>query len=230
MKQKLTILVLCLLVMFGCTNPEQEATGLYNQARLEALDNNKVEYEETLREVVKKYPQTSIAKEIISELEKIKVAREQKERMAATELKIKNDLKEMEEYWKNALLKNKAGSILLTGLEGKFIPNKTEGELFIINGTATNKYLKPKVSIKVNGSIFDKAGTLLLKQGAVCGNPISDEAAQKLSFAEIVKKMEKPMASNLKPGETISFSIVFRKLPKSLSEFVVNVGQVRSIL
>lgn len=120
------------------------------------------------------------------------------------------------------------GQITLTKLEGKFIQNEQAGELFLIRGEATNNYNEARAGIQVKGVIFDQNGKPLLQKTVFCGNPISDEELQSLSFAELEKLMGNQFGnglSNMKldRGQTIPFDIVFKELPQNLAEFSVKV-------
>ena len=121
-----------------------------------------------------------------------------------------------------------AGSIALTDLEGKFMQNEHIGEVFLIRGKAINNYATPRSAIQVKGIIFDQSGEQLLQKTVFCGNPISDQEVQTLSFNELEKMMGNQFGkelSNMKVNskQTIPFDIVFKDLPKNLAEFSVNV-------
>ncbi|MBN1956707.1 MAG: zinc-ribbon domain-containing protein [Desulfuromonadales bacterium] len=120
------------------------------------------------------------------------------------------------------------GQISLDNLEGKFIQNELAGELFLIRGEAINNYSEPRAAIQVKGVIFDPNGKPLLQKTVFCGNPISEEDLQARSFEELEKIMGNQFGQNLSnmkvnQGQTIPFDIVFKDLPKNLSEFSVKV-------
>ena len=120
------------------------------------------------------------------------------------------------------------GQISLENLEGKFVQNEQSGELFLIRGEAINNYSEPRAAIQVKGVIFDPNGKPLLQKTVFCGNPISEDELQALSFAELEKIMGNQFGqelSNMKvnEGQRIPFDIVFKDLPKNLSEFSVKV-------
>jgi len=120
------------------------------------------------------------------------------------------------------------GKIALTNLEGKFIQNQEAGELFVIRGKATNNYGEPRAAIQVKGVIFDQNGNPLLQKTIFCGNPISDQELQTLSFSKLEEMMRNQFGKSLNnmkvnSKEAIPFVIAFRDLPKNLSEFSVDV-------
>ena len=120
------------------------------------------------------------------------------------------------------------GQVTLEQLEGKFIQNEQDGEFFLIRGKAINKFSEARAAIQVKGVIFDQNGKPLLQKTVFCGNPIDDEKLQSLSFLELEKIMGNQFGnelSNMKIAsqESIPFDIVFKDLPKNLSEFSVKV-------
>lgn len=120
------------------------------------------------------------------------------------------------------------GRISLANLEGRFVQNKQAGELFLIRGEAINDFSEPRAGIQVKGVIFDPNGKPLLQKTVFCGNPISEQDLQTLSFTELEKMMGNQFGaelSNMKieKGQSISFDIVFKDLPQNLSEFSVKV-------
>ncbi len=121
------------------------------------------------------------------------------------------------------------GQILLTDLEGKFVNNQEDGELFVISGVATNNYREPRASIQVKGIIFDQNGVQLLQKTIFCGNPITDQELQTLPFSKLEEMMRNQFGKamdNMKVNykETIPFVIAFNDLPKNLSEFSVTIA------
>ncbi len=126
-----------------------------------------------------------------------------------------------------------AGQITLVDLEGKFIQNEQVGEMFLIRGKAVNNFSEPRAAIQVKGIIFDQNGKPLLQKTVFCGNPIPDDKLQALSFEELEKIMGNQFGeglSNMKIAskQSIPFDIVFKDLPKNLSEFSVKVTSSKS--
>jgi predicted Zn finger-like uncharacterized protein len=120
------------------------------------------------------------------------------------------------------------GVIRPTNLQGSFMTNQQEGEIFVIRGTAINEYREARAAIQVKGVIYDKNGKALLQKTIFCGNPISDDDLRKLPYSKMEEIMGNQFGAslanlNVTTGQSIPFTIVFRNLPKSLSEFVVEV-------
>jgi hypothetical protein len=125
------------------------------------------------------------------------------------------------------------GQITLVGLEGKFIQNEQSGELFLIRGKAINNFDEARSAIQIKGVILDQNGKPLLQKTVFCGNPINDQKLQTLSFLELEKIMGNQFGkglSNMKidSKQSIPFDIVFKDLPKNLSEFSVKVTSSKS--
>jgi predicted Zn finger-like uncharacterized protein len=118
------------------------------------------------------------------------------------------------------------GDINLKNLQGSFITNRKDGELFVIHGVAINNFNEAQAAIQVKGVIFDKDGNQLLQKTIFCGNPISESDLRKLPYSKMEEIMGNQFGEslanlNVTPNQSIPFTIVFRKLPKTLSEFVV---------
>lgn len=121
------------------------------------------------------------------------------------------------------------GDIRLKNLQGSFITNHKEGELFVIQGIAVNNLSEAQAAIQVKGIIFDKSGKQLLQKTIFCGNPISDNDLRKLPYSKMEEMMGNQFGEslanlNVTQNQSIPFTIVFRNLPKTLSEFVVEVA------
>ncbi len=120
------------------------------------------------------------------------------------------------------------GQISLNNLQGSFINNQETGELFVIRGEAINQFNEPRASIQVKGVIFDANGKPLLQKTIFAGNPISDQELRSLPFNKLEELMGNQFGQslsnmNVNTEQAIPFTIVFRDLPKNLSEFSVNV-------
>ena len=126
------------------------------------------------------------------------------------------------------------GQITLSKLEGKFIKNKHGGDFFLIHGEATNTFPQARAAIQVKGVIFDQNGKPLLQKTVFCGNPISLQELQSLSFSELEKIMGNQFGkdlSNMKidSNKAIPFDIVFKDMPQNLSEFSVKVTSSEAV-
>ncbi len=120
------------------------------------------------------------------------------------------------------------GQIVLNNLQGSFVSNQETGELFVIRGEALNQFSEPRASIQVKGVIFDAEEKPLLQKTIFAGNPISDQDLRSLPYSKIEELMSNQFGQslsnmNVNTDQAIPFAIVFRDLPKTLSEFSVDV-------
>ena len=203
---RLVALLLCCLVLFACSNPEEEATAQYNEARLAKVDGKIDDYEAALRLLVEKYPQTKTASTAISELEEIKAEK------AALALMRKLSQERAEQ-----------GMVVIKKLKGSFVKNSQAGELFVIYGEATNTGLKDKADAKLIGRIFNNNNEIVKEQIASAGVFFDEETLKTKSILLMLKEMERGKGPVLKSNSPQPFTIVFDNLGKDIKEFSVNV-------
>ncbi len=121
-----------------------------------------------------------------------------------------------------------AGEIRLSDLNGSFVTNDETGQLFVIQGRATNAFPEARSAIAVKGVLYNKSGKALLQQTVFSGNPLNEDALHSLPFAKIEERMNNQFGDSLSnlnvgPGKAIPFTIVFKNLPSDLAEFTVEV-------
>lgn len=126
------------------------------------------------------------------------------------------------------------GQITISNQEGKFIKNEHNGDFFLIHGEVINNFSQPRAAIQVKGVIFDQNGKPLVQKTVFCGNPISLQELQTLSFVELEKIMGNQFGkdlSNMKidSKKMLPFDIVFKDLPQNLSEFSVEVTSSEAV-
>jgi predicted Zn finger-like uncharacterized protein len=124
-----------------------------------------------------------------------------------------------------------APSVLLkpVDLQGSFVKNRKEGRLFVIQGQVRNEAGEARSAIAVKGVLYDGKDGVLLQRTVFCGNPLSLDELRSMSFAEIVERMNNQFGDslanfNVPPGKTISFTIVFNRLPEGLASFDVKLS------
>ena len=120
------------------------------------------------------------------------------------------------------------GRIAVRNAQASFHPNQEAGELFVVNGEAVNSFRKPRASIQVRVSIFDKNGNVLLRKTAYCGNRLSKEQLATLSMEKIESIMNNQFGDSLsnlsvKPREAIGFVVAMANVPKEAADFGVEV-------
>jgi predicted Zn finger-like uncharacterized protein len=113
-------------------------------------------------------------------------------------------------------------------INGRFVSNKSAGDLFIITGKVKNPSNEAVSYIRVKGTLMKKnntkAGTLI----AYCGNIIPEETLKTGNISDITKQMGVKQGNqntnvNIKPGASVMFMLIFSNLPEDLSNFTVGV-------
>lgn len=120
------------------------------------------------------------------------------------------------------------GVIAIRNVTGTFVQNKEAGELLVLRGEAVNNFKKPRASIQVKGSLYDKAGNPLVTRTAYCGNDVAKEQLAVLPMAKIDEAMNNQFGDSLanlgvQPGKAIPFVVVFSAVPKEAADFAVHV-------
>ncbi|MCP4158645.1 MAG: DUF3426 domain-containing protein [Deltaproteobacteria bacterium] len=108
----------------------------------------------------------------------------------------------------------------------RYIINKHEDKLFVIEGKITNNYKDIRKYIKVVGKILDKDNTVLSDKVVYCGNVISDIDLANYKMEEIESKLNNKNGADeyidgIKPGAIIPFMVVFSDLPENMKRFSV---------
>lgn len=111
-------------------------------------------------------------------------------------------------------------------IEGRFVSNKSAGDLFIVTGKVNNPTNTAVSYIRVKGTLMKqnnaKAGTLI----AYCGNIIPEDILKSGNISDITKQMGVKQGNqninvNIKPGTSVRFMLIFSNLPEDLSNFTV---------
>lgn len=113
-------------------------------------------------------------------------------------------------------------------IDGRFVSNKSAGDLFIVTGRIKNPSNTPVSYIQVKGSLMTKknanAGTLI----AYCGNIIPEETLKSGNISDITRQMgvregNENTNVNIKPDASVMFMLVFSNLPEDMANFTVAV-------
>jgi Protein of unknown function (DUF3426). len=123
---------------------------------------------------------------------------------------------------------DKVKDIALRNVRQYYIPNEKAGNIFVVEGKAVNNFATPKERIKVEISLFDEKGHVLVSKQLLCGNTLSQFQLQVQSEEEINASLGSEvgiLTSNtfLKTGMDTPFMAVFFKPPDSVKEFGVKV-------
>jgi pilus assembly protein FimV len=114
-------------------------------------------------------------------------------------------------------------------VDSKFVPNAKTGKLFVITGRIKNGYSSSRRSIKIKGKLFTKGKTLTKTEIFFCGNVLSDMELSNMELVAIKKRLSNSLGDNksntgVKPGQELTFMIVFSDLPDNLEEFAIEVA------
>ncbi|PLX79402.1 MAG: hypothetical protein C0616_11400 [Desulfuromonas sp.] len=118
-------------------------------------------------------------------------------------------------------------------LSSYFVENQSVGQLFVIEGEITNNNSQPRSAISVKGTVYDDKGGTLREQIVFCGNPIGHENLTKMSFNKVEERMNNQFGellsnTDLKTGQAVPFTIVFKNLPQKVAEYSVIVADSRA--
>lgn len=123
-----------------------------------------------------------------------------------------------------------AAQIALENVRQYFVPNEKEGQLFIIEGKAVNRFPEARELIRLKASLYDKQGTEVASQEFMCGNVVSLYQLQVSSRQDIEQALAAKVGiltnnTNIQPGASVPFMVVFFKAPESVEEFGLEVIQ-----
>jgi pilus assembly protein FimV len=126
-----------------------------------------------------------------------------------------------------------AGNLKITPLgmtiTHKFVQNRADGDIFVIQGQVRNEYDHPRSYIKITAKLYVKGQALAKTATVYCGNVLSDSDLTNMDMAAINKHLQNRFGdnrSNIKvtSGKTVPFIIVFNRLPPDLDEYTVEVA------
>ncbi len=125
--------------------------------------------------------------------------------------------------------KDPAGILKLTttDINSKFIETENSDRLFVIEGKVHNGYSASRKMIRLQGKLFTKGKVLAKSEFAYAGVDVSDTELAHLPVTDIKKRLNSGIAqggsTNVMPGSTAKFIIVFSELPDDLDEFAIEV-------
>lgn len=121
-------------------------------------------------------------------------------------------------------------SIALENVRQYFVPNEKDGQLFIVEGKAVNNFPEARDHIRLRASLFDKGGNVVESMEFMCGNVVSLYQLQVSSRADIEKALSANVGilthnTNVQPGASVPFMVVFFHAPETVEEFGLEVIQ-----
>lgn len=126
-----------------------------------------------------------------------------------------------------------AAQIALENVRQYFVPNEKEGQLFIIEGKAVNRFPEAKELIRLKASLYDKQGQVVTSQEFMCGNVVTLYQLQVSSRQDIETALGAKVGilahnTNVQPGASVPFMVVFFGTPETVEEFGLEVVQSQS--
>ena len=123
-----------------------------------------------------------------------------------------------------------AAQIALENVRQYFVPNEKEGQLFIIEGKAVNRFPEARELIRIKASLFGNQGAEVATQEFMCGNVVSLYQLQVSTRADIEAALTAKVGiltnnTNIQPGASVPFMAVFFKTPDTVEEFGLEVIQ-----
>jgi predicted Zn finger-like uncharacterized protein len=121
-----------------------------------------------------------------------------------------------------------AAQIALENVRQYFVPNEKEGQLFIIEGKAVNRFPEARELIRIKAALFDKLGNEVATQEFMCGNIVSLYQLQVSTRADIEAALTAKVGiltnnTNIQSGASVPFMAVFFKTPDTVEEFGLEV-------
>ena len=120
------------------------------------------------------------------------------------------------------------GTVDIKDLKGYYLQTKSEGMVFIIEGSAMNNFKNPRSFIRLRGNLYDAGGKVIMKQEAYSGNvfdsnELIDSTRDKITGGMNYKMGKEMSNSNIAAGGSVPFMIVFYGTPEALAEYDVGV-------
>ena len=121
-----------------------------------------------------------------------------------------------------------AAQIALENVRQYFVPNEKEGQLFIIEGKAVNRFPEARELIRIKAALFDKLGNEVATQEFMCGNVVSLYQLQVSARADIEAALTAKVGiltnnTNIQSGASVPFMAVFFQTPDTVEEFGLEV-------
>ncbi|EMG36792.1 putative paraquat-inducible protein A [Desulfocurvibacter africanus PCS] len=112
------------------------------------------------------------------------------------------------------------------------VQNEKAGQVFVIEGKVVNNFPSPKEFIRVQASLYDQTGNVVVSKDMSAGNTVSLFQLQIMSPQEIDAALNSDVGilsnnSDVQTGESVPFMAVFFNAPETVAEFGVKVIEAR---
>jgi predicted Zn finger-like uncharacterized protein len=114
-----------------------------------------------------------------------------------------------------------------------YVKNEKIGQVFVIQGDVVNNFETAKEFIKVEASLYDENGVAVESKTRLIGNTVSLFQLQMLTKEELKAALTNEVGlltnnTNVPPGGSVSFVIVFYNPPETVQEFGVKVVEAKN--
>ncbi len=118
--------------------------------------------------------------------------------------------------------------IILANPKKFTVKNPKSGALLVVTGRAKNRGSSPRSYIRLRGTLHDEEGQTLVTKMVYTGNYLTDAQLSALPMAEIEKHLnqktgEKNTNVEIPPGHSVTWMVVFDRIPKEATQWAVNV-------
>lgn len=122
--------------------------------------------------------------------------------------------------------------IALRGVRQYNINNEKIGNISVIEGKTVNGFPEPRELIRVEASLYDAAGNVLVSKQQLAGTSVSLFQLQVLGEQELEQALANKIDiltnnTNVAPGAEVPFMVVFYNPPDNAAEFGVKVIDAR---
>lgn len=112
------------------------------------------------------------------------------------------------------------------------VQNEKAGQVFVIEGKVVNNFPGAKEFIRVQASLYDQSGNVVVSKDLSAGNTVSLFQLQIMSPQEIDAALNSDVGilsnnSDVQNGESVPFMAVFFNAPESVAEFGVKVIEAK---
>ncbi len=124
--------------------------------------------------------------------------------------------------------------IALEDVKQYFVKNDMVGNLLVIQGKAVNHFNRPKALIKIEATLYDDKGNILKKKQILCGNTLSLFQLQSWPKKRLEDELNSKVGilmknTNIPPGGSVDFMVIFYNPPSNMSEYGVRVIQAEDV-
>jgi predicted Zn finger-like uncharacterized protein len=125
-------------------------------------------------------------------------------------------------------------NIVIEDIKQYIVENEKEGKILVIEGRAVNKFDKPKELIKLEATLYDNKGNVLVKKRFLCGNKVSLFQLQSWSKKHLEAQLNSKVGilmknTNIPPGGSVDFMVLFFNPPSTMAEFGLQVVEASDV-